>query len=68
MTLRYMLRTAPENSESASSLPWLKTEGRFENFEVLDWMVPRNAVFQKSAVCKFTFSLAGVRNFMDFLV
>ena len=42
--------------------------GRFENFEILDWMVPRNVVFQKSAVGKFTFSLAGVRNFMDFLV
>jgi hypothetical protein len=43
-------------------------EGRFENFKILDWRVPRNAVFQKSAVGKFTFSLAGVRNFMDFLV
>jgi hypothetical protein len=34
--------------------------GRFENFEILDWMVPRNAVFQKAPVSKFTFSLAGV--------
>jgi hypothetical protein len=34
--------------------------GRFENYEILDWMVPRNAFFQKSAVGKFTFSLAGV--------
>jgi hypothetical protein len=36
------------------------TNGRFENYEILDWMVPRNAFFQKSAVGKFTFSLAGV--------
>jgi len=41
---------------------------RFENFEIFDWTVPRNAVFQKSAVGNFTFALAGVRNFMDFLV
>jgi ABC-type polysaccharide/polyol phosphate transport system ATPase subunit len=46
----------------------ISNKGRFENFEILDWTVPRNAVFQKSAVGKFTFSLAGVRNFMDFLV
>jgi hypothetical protein len=32
----------------------LSVKGRFENFEILDWMVPRNAVFQKSAVGKFT--------------
>jgi hypothetical protein len=44
-----------------------KSVGRFENFVILDLPVPRNAVFQKSAVGKFTFSLAGVRNF-DFLV
>ena len=42
--------------------------GRFENFEILDWRVLRNAVFQKSAVGKFTFSLAGVRNLIGFLV
>jgi hypothetical protein len=34
--------------------------GRFENFGILDWTVPRRAVFQKTRAVKFTFSSAVV--------